>query len=66
MKKYSSGGRLQKGSLLPTSLCVFTPCKVTLQLLSLRDEVHFPISEFGLASSLIFPVKFGRNNGCQF
>ena len=51
MKKYSSGGRLQKGSLLPTSLCVFTPCKVTLQLLSLRDEVHFPISEFGLASS---------------
>ena len=50
MKKYSSGGRLQKGSLLPTSLCVFASCKVTLQLLSLRDEVLFPISKFGLAS----------------
>lgn len=66
MKKYSSGGRLQKGSLLPTSLCVFTPCKVTWQLLLLRDEVPFPISEFGLASSLTLPVQFGRNNGCQF
>lgn len=65
MTKYSCGGRLQKGSLLPTSLYVFAPCKVTLQLLSLRDEVRFHISESGLASSLTLPVQFGRNNGCQ-
>lgn len=49
VKKYSPGVDC-KNALYYPPLCVYVLCKVTLQLISSRDEVHSPVSESGLAS----------------
>lgn len=51
-------GRLQKYSLLSTLLCIYALYKVTLLLLSSRDEVSFATSESGLVLWFPFPIEF--------